>query len=111
MFVAFFFLLSLLFFFPVIVSSVFCTIEVYKENTKSKILDWLLVPKDNTTITKDNSNNSDSYNNVTDNTNYNCYHNIMLKMMTVMVATHYLERVKISASGSKSWVAVLPIKN
>ena len=59
MFVAFFFLLSLLFF-PVIVSSVFCTIEVYKENTKWKILDWLLVPKDNTTITKDNSNNSDS---------------------------------------------------
>ena len=78
MFVAFFFCFLFFFFFPVIVSSVFCTIEVYKENTKSKILDWLLVPKDNTTITKDNSNNSDSYNNVTDNTNYNCYHNIML---------------------------------
>ena len=92
-FVAFFFSAfssSFSFFFPVIVSSVFCTIEVYiKENTKSKILDWLLVPKDNTTSTKDNSNNSDSYNNVTDNTNYNCYHNIMLKMMTVIVAIHY----------------------
>ena len=69
------------------------------------------MPKDNTTITKDNSDNSDSYNNVSDNTNYNCYHNIMLRMMSIMVTTHYLERVKISASGSKSWVAVLPIKN
>lgn len=111
MFVAFFFSAFSSFFFPVIVSSVFCTIEVYKESTKSKILEWLLVPKDNTTITKDNSDNSDSYNNVSDNTNYNCYHNIMLRMMSIMVATHYLERVKISVSGSKSWVAVLPIKN
>lgn len=111
MFVAFFFSAFSSFFFPVIVSSVFCTIEVYKESTKSKILDWLLVPKDNTTITKDNSDNSDSYNNVSDNTNYNCYHNIMLRMMSIMVATHYLERVKISVRGLKSWVAVLPIKN
>ena len=61
------------------------------------------MPKDNTTITKDNSDNSDSYNNVSDNTNYNCYHNIMLRMMSIMVATHYLmERVKISVRGSKS---------